>query len=201
MQELCELFTLPSYEADIFSLRFSPAGTYLAIGLGDGTVSIVSGKTGKPLALVPASTAGLGKDASAAPSTMGLPITALRWRPEAGTQFRVSEATTAKDVLLAAGSDGVIRHIHANSGRVLSTIVEEGAQIYACDYRAWAAAARVQDAPACVTLPPARSPLASPSPPRSTPPHPTPPQAATRSALPQWAAPRACACTTRAPVQ
>ena len=134
--ELNELYRVPPFEADVFSARFSPAGTYLALGLGDGTISIHAGRTGKQLALVPVSLAGTSSGATAAPSTMGLPITALRWRPEAAVQFRVSEATTAKDVLLAAGSDGVIRHVHANSGRVLSTIVDEGNQIFACDYRA-----------------------------------------------------------------
>ncbi len=136
MAALNSLFTIPPFESDVFSARFSPTSGYLALGLGDGTVSIHSAKNGKQLALVGASAAGSQSGATAAPATLGLPITALRWRPEAAAQFKVSEATTAKDVLLAAGSDGVIRHIHANSGRVLSSLVDEGNQIFACDYRA-----------------------------------------------------------------
>jgi hypothetical protein len=181
MAELSELFRIAPFEADVFSARFSPAGTYLALGLGDGTVSIHHARTGKALALVPATTAATGAGGAPAPDTMGLPITALRWRPEGAAQFKVSEATTAKDVLLAAGSDGAIRHIHANSGRVLSTIVDQGNQIYACDYRALGAAA------------PRARPLSIFSYAltlhHSLPPCPL--QAATPGALPPWATPRA----------
>jgi WD40 repeat protein len=142
--ELNTVYTIPANDADVFSARFSPRGDYLALGLGDGTISIHNAKTGKPLTLVPVATSGSQPGGVAAPSTMGLPITALRWRPEVATQFKVSEATTAKDVLLAAGSDGVIRHVHANSGRVLSTIVDLGNQLFAADYRAFHFGFRLQ---------------------------------------------------------
>jgi WD40 repeat protein len=71
------------------------------------------------------------------PRSGGLPVTCLRWRPlSAAGGFRISEATTAtRNVLLAAGSDGSLRHIHATSGRVLSAIFEADTQLYACDYR------------------------------------------------------------------
>jgi hypothetical protein len=168
MATLTELFRVAPFEADVFAARFSPAGTYLALGLGDGTVSIHHARTGKALALVPATTAATGGAGGApAPASMGLPITALRWRPEGAAQFKVSEATTAKDVLLAAGSDGAIRHIHANSGRVLSTIVDQGAQIFACDYRALACCrARAR---ACYAAQHPQAPLIPP-PPDSLPP-------------------------------
>lgn len=135
MSSLIELFAIPSGENEVFSAKFSNASggsrsQYLALGLGDGTVSIHNTSTGKQSVLVPAAPPAPGAKAS-----MGLPVTALRWRPDSGSSFKVSEATSAKDVLLAAGSDGVIRHIHANSGRVLSTIYENDSQIYACDYR------------------------------------------------------------------
>jgi hypothetical protein len=136
MATINELFRIPPGESDVFSARFSnlSGGTrpqHLALGLGDGTVSIHQAATGKQLVLVPAA----HHESVKAPS-LGLPITALRWRPEGTSEFKVTQATSAKDVLLAAGSDGIIRHIHANSGRVLSTIVDEDSQIYACDYRA-----------------------------------------------------------------
>lgn len=185
MAELSELFRIAPFEADVFSARFSPAGTYLALGLGDGTVSIHHARTGKALALVPATTAATGAGGAPAPDTMGLPITALRWRPEGAAQFKVSEATTAKDVLLAAGSDGAIRHIHANSGRVLSTIVDQGNQIYACDYRACGRAACTRARKA--SLPYFLDALPTPSPSLRT----RPLQAATPGALPPWATPRA----------
>ena len=192
--ELNELYRVPPFEADVFSARFSPAGTYLALGLGDGTISIHAGRTGKQLALVPVSLAGTRSGATAAPSTMGLPITALRWRPEAAVQFKVSEATTAKDVLLAAGSDGVIRHVHANSGRVLSTIVDEGNQIFACDYRACPAQVLQHFPPSHCCA--ARA-LFNPSLPAAH--SHTRWQAATRCALPLWATQRASRFTMRRP--
>lgn len=137
MSSLNELFRIPPGESDVFSARFSntSGGTrpqHLALGLGDGTIAIHQAATGKQLILVPAA----HHESVKAPS-LGLPITALRWRPEGTSEFKVTQATSAKDVLLAAGSDGIIRHIHANSGRILSTIVDEDSQIYACDYRAF----------------------------------------------------------------
>jgi len=90
-----------------------------------------------PLA-APASPSGRASPAKPPPlpSTGGLPVTALRWRPEAApSAFKLSESTTARNVLLVASSDGTLRHVHAGSGRVLTTIVEEGTQIYAVDYR------------------------------------------------------------------
>ena len=156
---LKELYQIPSLGEDVFCARFS-AGRFnaegaeqqlLALGHADGSVTLHGAATGKlfhtipgydwAAAAPPAAPASPSGRASPAkppplPSTGGLPVTALRWRPEAApSAFKLSESTTARNVLLVASSDGTLRHVHAGSGRVLSTIVEEGTQIYAVDYR------------------------------------------------------------------
>jgi len=138
---LSQLYQIEHPDTDVFCARFSPpAGgpaepQLIALGLGDGRVVIHHAETGRLLQTVaPAGAAGV---AVPAPAAGGLPITCLRWRPAAAARaFRVSDATTAsRNVLLAAGSDGSLRHIHATSGRVLHTIIEADTQLYACDYR------------------------------------------------------------------
>ena len=57
-----------------------------------------------------------------------LPITALRFRPGGA-------ASKAKNILLAAGADGVIRHWHVSSSKCISKIVEPNNQVFAADYR------------------------------------------------------------------
>jgi WD40 repeat protein len=156
---LKELYQIPSLGEDVFCARFS-AGRFnaegaeqqlLALGHADGSVTLHGAATGKlfhtipgydwAAAAPPAAPASPSGRASPAkppplPSTGGLPVTALRWRPEAApSAFKLSESTTARNVLLVASSDGTLRHVHAGSGRVLTTIVEEGTQIYAVDYR------------------------------------------------------------------
>jgi len=141
MASLSQLFTIDAGEQDIFCARFSPPQggpgepQLLALGLGNGNVVVHHAETGRLLqTIAPAGASGV---AVPAPASGGLPITCLRWRPAgAARAFRVSDATTAsRNVLLAAGSDGSLRHIHATSGRVLHTLVEHDTQIYACDYR------------------------------------------------------------------
>lgn len=98
----------------------------------DGSIDVHTARDGRLLqTIAPAVPAG------ASPKASGLPVTCLRWRPASSTGgFRITDATTAtRNVLLAAGSDGSLRHIHATSGRVLSTLYEPDTQLYACDYR------------------------------------------------------------------
>ena len=79
-----------------------------------------------------------------------MPVTCLRWRPSgsattttatsasaAGHGGLTSGAAAAKGrhVLLACGADGMIRHWHVTSGKLMSKLAEPGNQIFACDYR------------------------------------------------------------------
>jgi COMPASS component SWD3 len=57
-----------------------------------------------------------------------LPVTSLRFRPE-------TDPSKPKNIVLCAGSGGVIQHWHITSGKLLNTIVEHENQVYALDYR------------------------------------------------------------------
>ncbi len=135
---LHNLYTIDAPEHDVFCARFGPpAGAshepqLLALGLGDGSVAVHAALDGRLVQTIAPAV-----PPPSAPRAGGLPVTCIRWRPAAAAgAFRVSDATSAtRNVLLAAGSDGTLRHMHATSGRVLSTIVERETQIYAVDYR------------------------------------------------------------------
>lgn len=139
---LTQLFTIVTGDVDIFCARFSPPShsstepQLLAVGLGNGSIAVHHGATGRLIQYITAASASGTATTVLAPSSGGLPVTCLRWRPAAAGTSKVSDATTAsRNVLLAAGSDGTLRHIHATSGRVLNTIVEpNNTQVYACDY-------------------------------------------------------------------
>ncbi len=98
-------------------VRFSPDGLLLAAACNNGSVQIYNARTSSLAYVLPASHA----DA--------MPITALRFRP--------ADAAAAKtrNVLLTGGADGFVRHWHATSGKLLSTIEEAGNQVLAVDYR------------------------------------------------------------------
>ena len=95
-------------------MRFSPEGDLLAAGCNDGAVRVYAADTGALQCTLPSTGA---YDA--------LPITALRWRPGGKT----------KNVLLAAGADGSVRHWHVATQKCLSKLVEPNNQIFAVDYR------------------------------------------------------------------
>ena len=57
-----------------------------------------------------------------------MPITSLRFRP-------ASASSKTKNVLLAVGADGVVRHWHVTSSRCIHTITETDNQTYCVDYR------------------------------------------------------------------
>lgn len=88
----------------------------VASGCGDGTVRVHSAAAGR-LAYTLSPGGGLG-----------LPITAVRWRP-------VSSVSSTRNVLLVGGSDGYVRHWHVTSGKVLHEVHEKDNQIFAVDYR------------------------------------------------------------------
>eukprot|EP00741_Cyanophora_paradoxa_P017922 tig00021036_g17306.t1 len=101
---------------ETFCIRYSMDGVYVAAGYGDGVIKIFNAESGKL-------SYELVSDGSAV-----LPITCLRFRP-------YTAQSKTKNVLLATGADGTVKHWHITSGKCLHTITEEDNQVYALDYR------------------------------------------------------------------
>ncbi|PRP86887.1 hypothetical protein PROFUN_03635 [Planoprotostelium fungivorum] len=101
-------------DADVFSLRWSPDQKLLACGCADGQIRVYgsSGRVSYTLGL----------------SSISLPTTCVRFRPS-------SPNHKTKNILIAANSDGTLRHWHVTSEKCVHTITEEDNQIYAVDYR------------------------------------------------------------------
>jgi len=101
---------------NMFCVRHSPDDTLIAAGCGDGGVRVLQSDGGKEAYALHD-----GK------SDSDLPTTCIRWRPAAGS-------SKTRNVLLAANSDGFIKHWHVTSKRCLHTITEANNQIFALDY-------------------------------------------------------------------
>jgi len=108
--------TITDNTSEVFSVRFSPDGRFVAAGCGDGAIRIFNSHTG---ALAYNLQGG---------SSVALPCTAVRFRP-------TTEEGRTKNVLLAANAAGAVQHWHMTSGKCLhSTQEEDGNQVYALDY-------------------------------------------------------------------
>ncbi|KAJ4456028.1 putative F-box and WD-40 domain protein 7 [Paratrimastix pyriformis] len=105
--------TLGEIGSEVFCVRFSPDGQYLAVGSGDGTVRIYIVQTGR---LVHTMT-----DVSSS-----FPVSTIRWRPP---------GDRVKNVIVTGNAEGVVQHWHATQGKSLFRFVEEDNQILALDYR------------------------------------------------------------------
>ncbi|KAI8819473.1 WD40-repeat-containing domain protein [Fimicolochytrium jonesii] len=92
--------------SEVYSVKFSLNDEYIASGLGDSKILIISTQTGEPLNLL-------------TPTTLDtyLPCTSLAFRPD-------SNAYKNKNVLAAAYASGHIIHWHTTSNQIISTIDE-----------------------------------------------------------------------------
>lgn len=104
--------------AEVFCLRFSPDGQFLAAGCGDGGIRVYNAATGRLNFTLNVGSTGQG----------GFPVTCLRFRP-------VMEESKTRNVLLTGSADGCVQHWHVTSGKCLHTVVEDENQILALDYR------------------------------------------------------------------
>jgi len=102
-------------KAPVFCVRYSPDNDSILIGCGDGHLRVFD-TTGRHMYTW--NTAGK--------RTIKLPVTAMRFRP-----FKQNR----KNIVLVAGSGGVVQHWHITSGRCLHTVQEKENQVYAVDYR------------------------------------------------------------------
>ena len=108
--------TISDNKSEVFSVRFSPDGQFVAAGCGDGAIRVFNAHTG---ALAYNLQGG---------SNVALPTTAIRFRPS-------SEANKTKNVLIAANAAGAVQHWHMTSGKCLHSMEEDhGNQVYALDY-------------------------------------------------------------------
>lgn len=114
--KLVPRITISDNTSEVFSIRFSPDGKFIAAGCGDGAIRVFNAQSG---ALAYNLQGG---------SNVALPTTAIRFRPS-------SENTKTKNVLIAANAAGAVQHWHMTSGKCLHSIEEENNnQVYALDY-------------------------------------------------------------------
>ena len=108
--------TISNLAAEVFSVRFSPDGRYLAAGCGDGAIRVFNASTGTESANLTSN------------SSNGLPTTVIRFRPHGGDR--------TKNVLLAANANGGVEHWHVSSGKLLHAfpVKDDSNQVYALDY-------------------------------------------------------------------
>lgn len=108
--------TISENTSEIFSVRFSPDGKFIAAGCGDGAIRVFNAFTG---ALAYNLLGG---------SNVALPTTSIRFRP-------TSEENKTKNVLIAANAAGSVQHWHMTSGKCLHSLFEDDKnQVYALDY-------------------------------------------------------------------
>mmetsp|Transcript_24425 Transcript_24425/g.33824 ORF Transcript_24425/g.33824 Transcript_24425/m.33824 type:complete len:396 (+) Transcript_24425:34-1221(+) len=109
--------TISDNNAEVFAVKFSPDGRFLAAGCGDGAIRVFNVGTGR-----------LAYNLQTG-SQQSLPITSLNFRP-------ISNEAKTKNVLVSTDAGGNIQHWHMTSGKCLSTIAVEDQQFYSLSYRA-----------------------------------------------------------------
>ena len=107
--------TISSMTSEVFCVRFSPDGKFLAAGCGDGAIRVFNVLNGN-----------LAYNLQSG-SNVALPTTALRFRP-------VTATTRTKNVFLAANAAGAVQHWHMTSGKCLHSLEGDENQVYALDY-------------------------------------------------------------------
>lgn len=112
--------TIQHHTAEIFAVKFSPDGMFLAVGCGDGSVKVYNTRTGIEVNKLQEGSSGM------------LPITSIKFRP-------VPEGAVArtKNVFIAANTSGQVQHWHMSSGKCLHSMdlgPNSDEEIYAVDY-------------------------------------------------------------------
>ncbi len=114
--KLSPKLTISGNTSEIFSVKFSPDGNFIAAGCGDGAIRCFNAQTG---ALAYNLQGG---------SNIALPTTAIKFRP-------VTATTRTKNVLISANAAGTVQHWHMTSGKCLHSIEEDHKnQVYCLDY-------------------------------------------------------------------
>jgi len=103
---------------EVFCVRYSPDGQFIAASRGNGEIDIYSTVNGNKVYLLPGQQ---GFD--------GAPTCCVRFRPN-------TNSSKTKNVLLSVNANGLVKHWHMTSMKCLHTINEDPNQCYALDYRA-----------------------------------------------------------------
>ena len=107
--------TISDNTSEVFCVRFSPDGKYLAAGCGDGAIRVFNAQYGNTAYNLQGG------------SNIALPTTSIRFRP-------LNPAIKTKNVLIAANAAGSVQHWHMTSGKNLHSIDDVENHIYALDY-------------------------------------------------------------------
>lgn len=108
--------TISDCPSEVYCVKYSPDGTLLAAGCGDGAVRVYDARSGE-----------LRYNLNVE-NVNQLPTTSIRFRPTSGR-------SKTKNVLLAVNADGSLDHWHITSGRKLHTVTEKDNQLLCVDYR------------------------------------------------------------------
>jgi WD40 repeat protein len=114
--KLIPRITISNNTSEVFCVRFSPDGKFLAAGCGDGAIRVFNTDNGH-----------LSYNLQGG-SNVALPTTSIRFRPSTGA------ASRTKNVFIASNAVGTVQHWHMTSGKCLHSIDEPDNQIYALDY-------------------------------------------------------------------
>jgi WD40 repeat protein len=134
--KLVPRITISDNTSEVFCVKFSPDGKFVAAGCGDGAIrvtfhyfilwiSTVSNLTNN--SKVFNSQSGVLAYNLQGGSNVALPTTAIRFRP-------VTATTRTKNVFIASNATGAVQHWHMTSGKCLHSLEDEGNQVYALDY-------------------------------------------------------------------
>jgi len=113
--KLTPKITISENTSEVFCVRFSPDGKYVAAGCGDGAIRVFNASNGQFAYNLQGG------------SNVALPCTAIRFRP-------VSVTTRTKNVFIAANAAGCVQHWHMTSSKCLHNLEDPENQIYAVDY-------------------------------------------------------------------
>jgi WD40 repeat protein len=100
---------------EVFCVRYSPDGQFIAASRGDGNIDVYSTGNGNKVYHL----ANVGD---------GSPTCSIRFRPN-------SETSKARNILTSASASGEVKHWHMTSMKCLHTISEAPNQVFALDYR------------------------------------------------------------------